>query len=70
LSEDMKKLEPVISTAYSEINLAFSTPPSKEDLLKIEKETEGYQQRWATNQLKILQKNGSLLKSYSYPVQI
>lgn len=70
LEEDMKKLEPAISTAYSEIDLAFSTPPSKEALMKIEKETEGYQHRWAVSQLETLRKNGSLLKSYPYPVQI
>jgi len=70
LNEDMKKLEPSISTAYSEINLTFSTPPTKEALMKMEKETKGSQQRWAANQLATLRKNGSLLTSYPYPVQI
>ena len=70
LSEDMKKLYPILSTAYSEVNLKFSTPPSKDSLIKIENETEGYQKRWAANQLKILKANGSLITSYPYPVQV
>lgn len=70
LNEDMKKLEPLISTAYSEINLTFSTPPTEEEIRKFEKEGNIYQQRWAKQQLKILSKNGSLLTSYPYPVQI
>ncbi|MCE5345147.1 MAG: neutral/alkaline non-lysosomal ceramidase N-terminal domain-containing protein [Bacteroidales bacterium] len=70
LNEDMKKLEPSISTAYSEINLTFSTPPTKEELIKIEKEANGYEKRWASNQLAYLKRNGSLRTSYPYPVQI
>jgi neutral ceramidase len=35
LAEDMKKLDPHLSTAYSEVNLPFSAPPSKETLVKI-----------------------------------
>jgi hypothetical protein len=70
LNEDMNKLEPIISTAYSEISLLFADPPSKEALQKIESETEGYQKSWASNQLATLQKKGSLIKSYPYPIQI
>ena len=70
LSEDMKKLEPVLTTAYSEVNLAFSAPPSKDSLVKIAVEKEGYQKSWALNQLKNLRENGSLMTSYPYPVQV
>jgi len=70
LNEDMKKLEPSISTAYSEVNLTFATPPTKEELQKIEKEATGYVKRWASNQLIYMKKNGSLRTSYPYPVQI
>jgi neutral ceramidase len=70
LSEDMNKLDPVLSTAYSEVNLKFSEPPSKDTLIKIEREKEGYQKSWASNQLRALRNNGSLLTSYPYPVQI
>jgi hypothetical protein len=66
----MVKLEPFISTAYSEINLSFSAPPSKEELMRTEKETTGYQKSWAANQLEFLRRNGSLRTTYPYPVQI
>jgi len=70
MSENMKKLDPVLSTGYSEVNLKFSEPPSKDTLVKIEKEKEGYQKSWASNQLKALRNNGSLITSYPYPVQV
>jgi hypothetical protein len=70
LSDEMKKLEPSISTAYSEIPLKFSKPPTKDELIKMEKELKDSQKRWAQNQLETLKKNGSLLTSYPYPVQI
>jgi neutral ceramidase len=70
LNEDMHKLEPSISAAYSEVDLTFSTPPDKEALMLIEKEAPGYRQRWAASQLKTLRNTGSLLTSYPYPVQV
>jgi hypothetical protein len=70
IREDMKELEPSLSTAYSEVDLKFSAPPSKEELLKIQQEATGYQKSWATNQLKILKDNGSLKSSYPYPVEV
>jgi neutral ceramidase len=70
LNEDMKKLEPVISTAYSEIPLKLSKAPTKEELIKMENEFKDSQKRWAQSQLETLRKNGSLPTSYPYPVQI
>jgi len=70
LSEEMKELEPSLSTAYSEVKLKFATPPSKEELLKIEKESTGFEKSWASNQLKVLRNNGSLLTSYPYPMEV
>ncbi|HOW39232.1 MAG TPA: neutral/alkaline non-lysosomal ceramidase N-terminal domain-containing protein [Bacteroidales bacterium] len=70
LSEEMKQLEPGLSTAYSEIDLKFASPPSEEELMKIEKESTGYLKSWATSQLKILKDKGSLRTSYPYPVQV
>lgn len=70
LSEEMKELAPSLSTAYSEIDLKFAKPPSKEELIKIENESEGYQKSWAANQLKALKENGSLPTSYLYPLQV
>ncbi len=70
LSEEMKILDPYISTAYSEIDLTFSSLPDKDELMNLKETSTGYQQRWASNQLDILKKNGSLITSYPYPVQI
>ena len=70
LNEEMRVLAPSISTAYSEIRLSFSEPPTKEELMKMEKEAKDYQQRWATHQLELLRENGSLMTSYPYPVQV
>jgi neutral ceramidase len=70
LGEDMNKLDPILSTAYSEVELAFDKPPSKDDLIKIENEKDGYQKRWASNQLRRLKEYGYLLRSYPYPVEI
>lgn len=70
LNENMKEQEPSLSTAYSEVDLAFSAPPGKEELLKVEKESEGYQKRWATDQLETLRKKGSFPSSYPYPVVV
>jgi hypothetical protein len=70
LNEETKILEPFISTAYSEVNLTFTTQPTIEELTKMEKEKEGYQKKWAASQLETLRKNGSLITSYPYPVEI
>ncbi len=69
LSEDMKKLEPELITAYSETDLPFSVLPAKEDLIKVEMNTKGYQKRWASNQIKILEEGKAFMDSYPYPVQ-
>jgi hypothetical protein len=70
LNEDMKQLEPVIQTAYSEVQLGFQEPPSKSELQKMAQEQKGSNQRWAESQLKRLQTTGSLMTSYPYPVQV
>jgi neutral ceramidase len=70
LQEDMKELEPVILTAYSEVNLAFSDPPGREELTKLKDEGTGYMQRWAVSQLARLAEKKSFPADYPYPVQI
>jgi hypothetical protein len=71
LNEDMKKLEPSISTAYSEIKLTFSTPPTKEALMKMEKETKGSQQRpypvqiWKLGDQPLMTLGGELVVQYA-----
>ncbi len=70
LDEDMQKLDPVLSTAYSEVKLKFSEPLSADSLAKMADHAEGYQKKWAENQLKALKANGSLISSYPYPVEV
>jgi neutral ceramidase len=70
LSEGMNQLEPQLSAAYSEVNLTFATPPTMEELMKMEQELKGFEQRWATNQIAALKKEGYLRTSYPYPVEV
>jgi len=70
LREEMHRLEPSISTAYSEIRLPFAKPPTEEELVKFEKEARDYQKRWAANQLKMIRNGEPRMTSYPYPVQI
>jgi neutral ceramidase len=70
LNEEMKKLAPVIKTAYTEIDLSFSRHPTMEQLIEIEKEAQGYQKRWASEQINILKGNGKFPASYPFPLQV
>jgi hypothetical protein len=70
LVEDMRLLEPELSVAYSEIELPFDTLPSREQLLKMEKELTGVPKRWARHMLDVIGNGKSLMNSYPYPVQI
>lgn len=71
LNENMRKLPAGLSTAYSEIELPFASPPTIEELTKISKEPSGSQKNWATNLLAKVANNKSLLKSYPYyPCQV
>jgi neutral ceramidase len=71
VNEDMRKLPSGLSTAYSEIELQFGNPPSKEELTKIANEPTGSQKKWASNLLAKIVKDESLLMSYPYyPCQV
>ena len=70
LDEDMKKLSPHLSTAYSEIELELTAPPTKEELLKMAEESSGSQKRWALRLLEKIESGESLRTSYPYPVQV
>jgi hypothetical protein len=69
LEEDMNELLPVMTTAYTEIYLELSEPPTKEELIKMEKELKGYRKRWAASKLEKLEREESFITSYPYPVQ-
>ena len=77
ISEDnMKPLTSQLVVSYSEIDLQFEkAPPTKEELKKIidgtsEVEYADYLRKSAKSLMKILEKEGSLMSSYLYPVQV
>jgi hypothetical protein len=70
LNEDMQKLPSNLSTAYSEIELELTTPPTKNELLKMAEEFSGYQKRMALRLLEKIEMGESMRTSYPYPVQV
>ncbi|RDB05394.1 neutral/alkaline non-lysosomal ceramidase N-terminal domain-containing protein [Runella aurantiaca] len=70
LEEPMRSLSAQLQTAYSEITLPLSTPPTEAELIKTQSETTPYLQRWATRTLAEMKQGKSFLSSYSYPLQI
>ena len=74
LNEDMRKLTPVLSTVYSEIDLQFAgPPPAKEELLKImdaSSTTPDYLKRSAKVLIQRLDRGETLKDSYPYPCQV
>ena len=71
LQEKMRKLSPVLSAAYAEIDLPLTTPPTREELAKIAGQTQGdYNQRWAARQLEEMAKGQAPIQSYPYPLQV
>jgi len=65
----MRKLSPQLATAYSETDLKFSTPPSKEQLEGIVKRSSGYQKQWAEELLNKMKTGEEIMTSYPYPVK-
>ncbi|MEX2594568.1 MAG: neutral/alkaline non-lysosomal ceramidase N-terminal domain-containing protein [Anditalea sp.] len=70
LHEDMRKLEPQLQTAYSEVDLPLTTSPTIEELTIYIENSSGYQQRWASRLLENLQQGESFNSSYPYPLQV
>lgn len=76
LNEDMVKLEPHLSTAYSEINLQFAgTTPTKEELKQIIQDSSSsaypaYLKLTAKGLLEKLERGESLMTSYPYPCAV
>lgn len=70
LDEPMRNLSAQIRTAYSEIELPLSAPPSEADLTKIIQENDGYLKRWATRMLAEKKQGNQFVRSYPYPLQI
>ncbi len=70
LNEDMQKLPSNLSTAYSEIELEFTAPPTREELSQMAREASGYQKQWAVRMLEKMERGEPFRTSYPYPVQI
>ncbi|QMW06031.1 neutral/alkaline non-lysosomal ceramidase N-terminal domain-containing protein [Spirosoma foliorum] len=70
LDEPMRNLTPQVRTAYSEIDLPLSAPPSEAELTKTIQENEGYLKRWATRMLAEKKQGKVPISRYAYPLQI
>lgn len=70
LDEPMRSLPAQLTTAYSEVDLAFAKSPTEADLLAVTKGDVPYQKRWADRMLGKLKRGDSFPKTYAYPVQI
>lgn len=68
----MNVLQPVLRTAYREIDLPFSPPPSIDDLQGVIRNdgNKSYYSRWAHRLIAQIQQGKPLKTSYSYPVQV
>jgi len=69
LSEDMKQLAPHLQTAYSEVDLPLTTPPTSEELSQYIERSSGYQQTWAIRLLEATKAGNPMPTSYPFPVQ-
>jgi neutral ceramidase len=65
----MKPLTAQLSTAYSEVELGLTTPPTREELVEFAAESSGYQERWANRMIGKLDSGESFIRSYPFPVQ-
>lgn len=70
LEEPMRPLLSQLQTAYSEIMLPLSAPPTEAELIKTQGETTPYLKRWATRMLAEMKQGKPFITSYSYPLQV
>lgn len=70
LDGTMRELPSLLSTAYGEVELPLTAPPSKEELSKLAKESQGYPKRWARRLMKKMERKEPFMTSYPYPVQV
>jgi len=69
-SHPMSPVGGPIACAFRIVELAFATPPSKEDLAKRSESTNPHIRRHARRMLDIIEKDGALPRTYPYPVQV
>ena len=70
MEEDMQLLQPTLSTAYTEIELNLSAPPTLRELTKAYETNSGYQKRWAGRMKEKAEKGETFQKTYPYPLQV
>ncbi len=69
LEGEMRNLEPNLKTAYSEVNLDFENPPSREELNQMLAKETGYIKNWALEMIRKYDKGEHIISNYPYPVQ-
>ncbi len=70
LEEPMRPLTAQAQTAYSEIELPLSAPPTEAELKKTQQDNAPYMRQWATRLLKEREQGKPFRSSYPYPLQI
>ena len=70
LQEEMRPLDPVLRTAYREVDLELQSTPTEEAFQKMAASSSGYQKRWSSRLLKRLQSGEKLETTYPYPLQV
>ncbi len=70
LKENMHMLQPVLVTAYTEIDLPFAEAPTPEEIKKDLASDVGYIRRWAEMMQQKMEKGEPFLSSYPVPLQI
>ena len=66
----MKRIEGPLRTAFERVDVAFQTPPSREELLSWSKGKDADRRAEADRMLKALERNGKLPDHYPYPVEV
>ena len=71
LQEQMRKLSPILLTAYTEIDLPLTPPPTREALTEIAGQSQiDYYKRWATRMLAEMENGQKPVTTYPYPLQV
>lgn len=69
LEEEMRLLPAQLSTAYSEVELKLTAPPTRDELVQRAEESSGYPERWANRMVEKIDNGESFRRSYPFPVQ-
>jgi hypothetical protein len=70
IEEDMQRLQPTLSTAYTEIELNLEAPPTLLELTKDYDAYSGYQKRWAGRMKEKAERGETFQETYPYPLQV